>query len=385
MSTPYDACIIGGGIIGLSVAFELARRGERVCVLERATIGEDAAAAVAAGMLAPVSEADISHPELTRLSLASAEAYPEWVTAVEAASGMHVGYETTGTLIVALHRDHLAAIEHLRGFQRDRGLDTESLTRTELRDLEPALSPNVVGGIYAHGDRQVDPRRLLHALAAGVRALVGEVREHIDVHAALPDSTHAASSASPTFAVRGSLAGVPQEVHARRVVLAAGAWSGEVQIGGPDLPLRPVKGQVLRLRGERLLRHVLRTPDVYIVPRADGELVIGATMEDRGFDRQQRAGAVLDLLVEASRVLPGVRELDLAECNVGFRPALRDHLPAIGAVAPGVFVATGHFRDGVLLSPITALLLADVITGARPAPLLDAFAPSRLSRAEALT
>lgn len=379
MSTRYDLCVIGGGIIGLSIAFEVARRGERVCVLERAAIGEDAAAAVAAGMLAPVSEADIAHPELTRLSLASADAYPAWVAAVESVSGMTVGYETTGTLIVALHRDHLAAIEHLRGFQRDRGLEADALTRAELRDLEPALSPAVVGGIYARSDRQVDPRRLLHALAAGVRALGGEVREHLAVHSARPSS----AGTGADFVVHGVSGGEPHAVRARRVVLAAGAWSGEVDIGAPALPLRPVKGQVLRLRGERLLQHVVRTPDVYLVPRADGELVVGATMEERGFDRQQRAGAVLDLLVEASRVLPGVRELALAECNAGFRPALRDHLPAIGAAAPGVFVATGHFRDGVLLSPITAHLLADLIGGDAPAPLLDAFAPARLRPVEA--
>jgi glycine oxidase len=142
----------------------------------------------------------------------------------------------------------------------------------------------------------------------------------------------------------------------------------------------------LRLRGERLLRHVVRTPDVYLVPRADGELVIGATMEDRGFDLANLAGGVLDMLTDAARVLSDVRELDLVECCVGFRPALRDHLPAIGATAqPGVFVATGHFRDGVLLSPITARLLADVICDGRQDPLLAPFGVARFERVEALS
>lgn len=153
-------------------------------------------------------------------------------------------------------------------------------------------------------------------------------------------------------------------------------------IAGLDLPMRPVKGRILRLRGERLLHHVVRTPDVYLVPRADGELVVGATMEERGFDRGQRAGAVLDLLLEASRVLPGIRELDLVECSAGFRPALRDHLPAIGEARPGVFVATGHFRDGVLLSVITARLLGDLICDDRLDPLLEPFRPSRFAAVE---
>ena len=150
------------------------------------------------------------------------------------------------------------------------------------------------------------------------------------------------------------------------------------------LPLRPVKGQILRLRGERQLRHVIRTPDIYLVPRADGELVVGATMEELGFDARSTAGAVHHLLREAWRAVPGVAELELAECGVGFRPALRDHLPAIGNVdGAGLFVATGHFRDGVVLAPITARLLADLICDDRPDALLEPFAPARFAAIEA--
>mgnify|MGYP003335244832 CR=1 FL=1 len=167
--------------------------------------------------------------------------------------------------------------------------------------------------------------------------------------------------------------------------MTAGAWSRQIAspiLGMPvvPLPMRPVKGQILRLRGERIIQHVVRTPDVYLVPRADGELVIGASMEDVGFDERSRAGAVHDLLREARRAVPGIAELDLAECNVGFRPALRDHLPAIGAVdGAGLFVATGHFRNGVELAPITARLLADLICDGRLDPLLEPFAPGRFA------
>jgi glycine oxidase len=364
-----DVVVAGGGIIGLAVAWELTRRGRQVLVLEASEGSADAAARVAAGMLAPVSEADLSHPELTRLSIESASRYEAWAGALAAASGLDVGYEPTGTLIVALHRDHMAEIEHLRAFQRDRGLSADPLTRAEAREMEPALAPAVVGGVRVPGDRQVDPRRVLTALRAALATAGAEVRDGARVSGI--------DGAGATRLVRFERAGASAEVEAAQVVLASGAWSAEVRIAGLDLPMRPIRGEVLRLRGERLLRHVVRTPDVYLVPRADGELVVGATMEERGFDRRSRAGDVLDLLTEAARALPGMRELSLEECAVGFRPALRDHLPAIGEASPGMFVATGHLRDGVLLTPVTAQLLADVMCGAEPDPLLAAFSPTR--------
>jgi glycine oxidase len=151
------------------------------------------------------------------------------------------------------------------------------------------------------------------------------------------------------------------------------------------MPLRPVKGQILRLRGATLLHHVVRTPDVYLVPRVDGELVVGATMEERGFDPDVTAGATLDLLREAWRVLPGISELAVSELGVGFRPALRDNLPAIGPTAvDGLFVATGHFRHGVMLAPITADLAIDAIFEGRTPPLLAPFLPDRLREGAAL-
>ncbi|RLT27507.1 MAG: glycine oxidase ThiO [Chloroflexi bacterium] len=368
MTERRDVVIAGGGIIGLALAWELTRRGRHVLVLEASEGSADAAARVAAGMLAPVSEVDLAHPDLTRLSIASAEMYADWAYDLEAASGLDVAYETTGTLIVALHRDHLAEIEHLRAFQHDRGLAAETLTRGELRDAEPALAPSVVGGIRVP-DRQIDPRRVLAALRAALARAGAEVCDGARVQRI--------ESGLVTY----ELDGHTTQVEAMQVVIASGAWSGAIE-ADVALPMRPVKGLVLRLRGERLLQHVVRTPDVYLVPRAYGELVVGATMEERGFDRTQRAGDVYDLLLEATRALPGVRELELSEVCVGFRPALRDHLPAIGEVAPGVFVATGHFRDGVLLTPVTARLLSAVMCGDAPDPLLAPYAPSRFAAVE---
>jgi glycine oxidase len=223
----------------------------------------------------------------------------------------------------------------------------------------------VIGGLFVPGDCQVNPRRLTQALAAAIRARGGEI---IEGHAASPLLEGGVAAGAATAEV---------EVRAVIVLIAGGAWSGEVwpEAAG-TLPMRPVKGQILRLRGPRLIDHVLRTPDVYLVPREDGELVIGATMEEQGFDATITTWAVMDLLRDAWRILPGVSELALAETAAGFRPALRDHLPAIGATAvEGLFVATGHYRHGVLLSPVTAKLLARAIAGT---PVLPPFDPKRL-------
>lgn len=369
-----DTIVVGGGIVGLAVAHALAHRGRRVTVIEGARIGERAAAGVAAGMLAPSSEADLTDPRLTYLALASHEAYPAWTAMLERESGVATGYDATGTLLVALHRDHLALIEHLQAFQRERGLNAERLTGRQAREEEPYLAPGIAGALRMP-DAQVNPRHLLRALAVALGRVGAALLEGTRVTAVAPDGEG--------YAVATEREGVASTLHATQVVIAGGAWSRQIAspiAGLPllPLPLRPVKGQILRLRGERLVRHVVRTPDVYIVPRADGELVIGASMEEQGFDERPTAGGVYDLLREARRVLPGIAELELTECGVGFRPALRDHLPAIGNVdGAGLFVANGHFRNGVELAPITARLLADLMCDGRLDALLDPFSPGR--------
>ncbi len=372
---PSGTIVVGGGIVGLAIAHALAHRGQRVTVVEGKQIGERAAAGVAAGMLAPSSEADLTDPRLTHLALASHEAYPAWTATLERESGVETGYDATGTLLVALHRDHLALIEHLEAFQRERGLHAERLTGRQAREEEPYLAPGIAGALRML-DAQVDPRHLLRALTVALERAGAVLLEGTQVTAVAP-------GVDGGYAVATEREGVASTLHATQVVVAAGAWSRQIAspiAGLPllPLPLRPVKGQILRLRGERLVRHVVRTPDVYIVPRADGELVVGASMEEQGFDERPTAGGVYDLLREARRVLPGIAELELTECGVGFRPALRDHLPAIGNVdGAGLFVASGHFRNGVELAPITAWLLADLMCDGRLDALLEPFSPGR--------
>lgn len=370
-----DLLVIGGGVIGLAIGYEASRAGQRVLVLERDRPGSGASG-VAAGMLAPAAEAGATEPCLVELALASCRVYPEWVRTIEADSGVSCRYRTEGTLLVALNRDHDEELEREADHQRGLGLGVERLTASEVLDREPALSPRVTSGIFAEEDRQVDPRALVEALSIAIRRLGGSVRSGAAVRSVWLEDGR----------VAGIHVGQDHAVESHAVVVAAGAWSNAPLQGVAEhLPLRPVKGQVLRLRGGALIRHVVRTPDVYLVPRTDGELVVGATMEEQGFDARSTAGATMDLLRAAWQVLPGVYDLELAELSVGFRPAFRDNLPAIGPIGPdGLFLATGHYRHGVLLAPVTARLLVETIrTGSMPRQLAP-FVPTRLGAAAGL-
>ena len=373
--TAAEVVVVGAGIIGLSCAFELARRGVGVLVLERAHVGAGAAG-VAAGMLAVTGEAEYETPALAHLGLESQRRYPEFVRNVETVSGLPCELLADGTLTVALGRDDEEELTRDRGFQARLGLSCVLLDGDQAREREPQLSPRVTAALFAPDDHQVNPRAMLRALADAVHALGGRVVTGARV-------TAVETQAGRVVDVRGSLEssgsadGREFTVRCERIVLAAGAWSAS-GIAWPASPIavRPVKGQLIRLRGPVLLRHVVRAPNVYLVPRRGGELVVGATMEELGFDATATAGAAMDLLWRARVAVPGTYDLALVEVNVGFRPATRDHLPLIGETeVPGLYVATGHFRHGVLLAPATALLLADLILEGREHPLLEGFRP----------
>ena len=338
MSGGGTVAVVGGGIIGLSVAWRLARRGVDVTVHDPGR--DDGAWWVAAGMLAPGGESAFEHPALAGLMRESAKRWPDFAADLAAETGHDLGYDEAGTLSVALTADDVAETRRLWAYQ--------GLRPTALRDLEPELSPRVRAGAHAPDDRQVDPRRVVAALRA---ALAGRlVAEHVT-----------------------SL----DELRADTVVVAAGC--GTAALTG--LPVRPVKGQLLRLRGEPgVLRHVISGAvdgrHVYLVPRADGEVVVGATQEERT-DRAVTAGGVLDLLRAAIDLVPALAEFELAETIVGHRPATPDNAPLLGVVADGLVVAAGHHRNGVLLAPVTADLIAELVVTGVPDPLLEAFRPGR--------
>ena len=365
----YDVAVIGAGAIGLACAWRTVEAGLSTVVLERETAGAGASG-VAAGMLAPVTEASYGEQELLRLNLESAARWPEFDERLRASSGEATGYERRGALVVAVDRDDAEELDRLYRFQRSLGLEVEWLTRTECRRLEPGLAPGVAGGIRAPQDHQAEPRALVRALAAAVERAGGEVVTGVR-----------AAIRRRGGRVLGVVAG-DAGIDAGHVVVAAGCWSGAVEGAGDgeSPPVRPVKGQILRLAGGEapLADHAVHTPRCYVVPRASGEVVVGATVEERGFDTAVTAGGVHRLLEAAWEVLPDVAELELVEASARLRPGTPDNLPVVGAgAARGLVWATGHHRNGILLAPLTAEAVLSAIRDGDPAPLGAAIAPER--------
>ncbi|MFC1443902.1 glycine oxidase ThiO [Streptacidiphilus sp. N1-10] len=386
---PTDVLVVGGGIIGLATAWRTAQRGLSVTVLDPDP--GRGANRVAAGMLAPVTELQYGEEELLRLGIASNERYAAFAAELTAASGLPTGYRACGTLAAALDADDRAELRELHAFQQRLGLEAEWLTGRECRRLEPMLAPSVRGGLLVTGDHQVDGRRLGAALLRACTA--AGVRIHRS-RAARIELTDAQDR------VVGALAEDGTRLSAGQTVLAAGSWSGEVPGLPPEarLPVRPVKGQILRLRMttslgaplpggpflSRNLRAVVRGVHLYLVPREDGELVVGATMEEQGFDTTVTAGGVYELLRDAHELVPGITELPLVETGAGLRPGTPDNAPLLGPTSlPGLVAATGHHRNGVLLTPVTAdAVSAYLATGVLP-PEAAPFTPARFSLLEA--
>ena len=345
----HDVAVVGAGVIGLACAWRCAQRGLRVLVLERAAEPGSGASGVAAGMLAPVTEAEFGEEALLRLNLAGAELWPAFAAELAERSGLDTGYRASGALVVAADRDDAEELRRLHAFQRSLGLDVSWLAGRDCRRLEPRLSPRVSGGILADHDHQVEPRAVVRALRAAFEAAGGELRCGVEVSD-------------------------PSGLDAEHVVLAAGCWSGA--------PVRPVKGQILRLRGEPLAGRLVRTPRCYVVSRPGGEVVVGATVEERGFDTTVTGDGVFRLLEAAREVLPDVGELELVEAAARLRPGTPDNAPLIGG-HDGLVWATGHHRNGVLLAPITAQAVAAIVTGDDPPAAVEPFGAARFAKAAA--
>ncbi|MFI0709350.1 glycine oxidase ThiO [Streptomyces inhibens] len=375
-----DVLVIGGGIIGLVTAWRAAGRGLTVTVADPAPGG--GAAHVAAGMLAAVTELHYGEQTLLGLNLASARRYPRFTDELEEAAGQRIGYRRCGTLAVALDADDRAHLRELHALQIRSGLDSQWLTGRECRRLEPMLAPGVRGGLRVDGDHQVDPRRLAGAL------LVACERAGVVFHRSRAERlTVDGGRASGAELADGT------RLSAGQVVLAAGSHSGRLA-GVPDEvlpPVRPVKGQVLRLRLpampagsaaflSRTVRAVVRGGPLYLVPRESGELVVGATSEEMGWDTTVTAGGVYELLRDAHELVPGITELPLVETCAGLRPGSPDNAPLLGPTElPGLHLATGHFRNGVLLTPVTGDAMAEVlVTGSLPEEARP-FSPTRFS------
>jgi glycine oxidase len=383
-----DVVVVGGGVIGLGIAWRAAQAGMAVTVVDPAP-GRGASWA-AAGMLAPVTEVHYGEQALLRLNLAAADRWPAFAAELEEAAGARIGYRRCGTLTVARDADDNAALEDLYRFQLRCGLEVERLRSRDCRRLEPGLAPSVRGGVLAPGDHQVDNRAMAGALAtacerAGVRLLARRAAAlAVDgdrVTGVVLAGGAAPPPGGPAVAGGGRLA-------AGTVVLAAGCWSRELGgLAGELLPaVRPVKGQLLHLRGpaaDPLCRRNVRGLEAYVVPRADGRVVVGATVEEQGFDTRVTGGAVHDLLRAAFELLPDVAELELTETVAGLRPGSPDNAPLIGrAGVDGLVVATGHYRNGILLAPVTAEAVAELLATGRAPAAIAPFAPGRRDAVE---
>jgi len=362
-----DAVVIGGGVIGLAVAWQAAREGLDVAVVDPDP--GSGASHFAAGMIAPVGEAEFGEDAVIAVNQDSAARYPAFVAELEADSEMPAGYRRCGSLHVAVDGDEHAALERQFRHRQDLGLPVVRLTSRETRDLEPRLSPSIRSGVLVEGDHQVDPRAMVPALLAAC------TRRGVTIH----------RSRGALIVESGRVTGVRIDGEVRidtpRVVIAAGCWSVWVD-GLPEAdvpPVRPVKGQILRLRGEPgMITRTIRSGRVYVLPREDGRVVIGGTVEERGVDTTVTAGAVLELLRDARALVPDVAELELVEASAGLRPGSPDNAPIVGeASTTGLILATGHYRNGFLLTPATAHAVSGALAG-RPWPeLIRPWQPQR--------
>jgi glycine oxidase len=369
--------IIGAGVIGLGIAWRLAHAGCSVTVYDRAEAGRGASWA-AAGMLAAAVETEPGEEELLVLTLASQRMWPSFARELEAVSDISVGYRDEGTIVVALTRDDAEHLRHICDFQKSLGLELQWLSGAEARRREPHLRPGIPAAVWSPRDHQVENRWLTQGLGEAARRAGVVLREHVPVR----EVEVAGGRARAVLTDHGR---DPADV----VILAAGAWSREIA-GIPSAhlpPVRPIKGQMLALRMDPsapLLRHVVWAPRSYLVPRRDGRLVVGGTVEERGFDDTLTAGGLLALLEGAWRAVPAIEELPIAETWVGFRPGSRDDAPMLGPSGiDGLIVATGHHRNGILLTPITVeTVSAYVLTGRLP-EIVEPFTPERFSRRHA--
>ncbi len=368
--------IIGAGVIGLGIAWRLARRAA-VTVFDRGKAGAGASYA-AAGMLAACCEAEPGEEALVALGRESQRRWPAFAAELEQAAGVDVELRTEGTLVLALTADDQATIAHHLEFQRLLDLPLEWLSAAATRAREPRLAGKIAGALFSPEDHQVDNRKLALALRIAVERAGVDIREHQPVKQLVVQGGQA----------RGVVLDDGTSVPADVVVLAAGAWSRGIDGLPPDRrpPVRPIKGQMLALRmypTAPLLSHVLWAPGVYLVPRRDGRLIVGATVEEKGFDETVTVGGLLTLLEAAWRAIPAVEELPVDEIWVGHRPGSRDDAPILGpGPLDGLFYATGHHRNGILLAPVTAdaiarLILDDVVEPAIKPFGLERFLPAR--------
>ncbi len=367
-----DVVVIGGGVIGLTIARALAQRNAGdICLIERGSIGHEASFA-AAGMLAPQAEAN-SQDEFFRLASHSRDLYTGFAASLQEETGIDVELDTTGTLYLALTYHDLVEIEKRYEWQTAAGLAVEKLTQSQAQQLEPCISSSVLAALRFPLDVQVENRRLLSALTnsvthQGVSIMTGTNVESLKIE-------------------KDRITGVQTSrgfISCPSVVIAAGTWSSFIRLTPtgekPALVIEPVRGQMISFDARpQLTRHVIYSPRGYIVPRRDGRLLAGSTSEHAGFAKEVTGGGISTILKNGEEIAPSISALPIVDTWAGLRPCAPDNLPVLGPCDEigGLFYATGHYRNGILLAPVTGELIAEAVVAGVTSPLLGPFSPSR--------
>jgi len=366
--------IVGGGVIGLSIAWRLARENTRdeILLLDANRAGEGTSR-VSAGMIAPIAEAGFEDPHFIKFARLSRERYRAFVSEVSRDADMSVVLGEEGSIIAAIHRDDVEAMRRVYEHRRHADLPVEWLTGSEAREMEPTLTPRVSAAMWIAYDGQVNPRALLPALVRACNRRGVEVRESARVQRIIINDE--------------TVAGVEldgETISAATVVVCAGAWSGTIEGMPADVvpQVRPIRGQILRLTrtADFAMKHVVRGPRAYLLPKDDGTVVVGATQEEAGFDATPTAGGIKTILENAWEMVPSIYDLPIERVEVGLRPGTRDHLPLVGATRiHGLIMATGHFRHGILFAPTTADAVCRGILTGEFGEDVAAFAPDRFA------
>ncbi len=365
---PKHIAIVGGGIIGLSIGWQLLRRDVKVSLYERDTCGRHASR-VAAGMLAPYAEVGFEDVELMKFGEESLRLYPRFLDELSEDCSTVPAFNRCGTLLVGIDRDDTEYLRRLYNFREELELTVKMMTGSKAREREPLLSPGVVSSIWLPDDGQIDNRHLLKSLKEAFLSCGGNLREHCEV----------AGVCSASGRCTGVVLGDEEDIEHDAVIMAAGPWIPEID-APVNIPLRPIKGQILTLKQteEYKLSTIIRSPRMYLVPKENNVLRLGATVEEQGFDTSVTAGGVKELLEDGWEAVPSIYDLPVEEMIAGLRPAGRDHAPIIGESAiEGLYYATGHFRDGILFAPATAYHLTDRILSGNLPSVLRSFQPGR--------
>lgn len=370
LSKIMNTIIIGGGIIGLSIGWQLAKKGVNVEILEKGKAGLSASRA-AAGMLAPQAEMGFEDIELFYLCRNSLDLFPRFTEELYNDSGIKVELERTGCILPGFDRDDAERLRRLYDFREKIGMPVLWLTGSEAREIEPFLSPRCTGAIWIEDDAQINNRLLLDALKIAFVKCGGRLYEDHEVEEIIIEGDKVKG-----IKVHGT------NLNFNNVVIAAGSWSKQIK-GLPDNllpPVRPVKGQIinLRLNDSCKISKVVRAPDVYLLPKSDGRLIVGASVEEQGFDVNPTAGEIFRLLERGWEAVPSIYDLPIESIDVGLRPGSRDHMPIVGdSEVEGLYFATGHYRNGILLTPVTAFEMAEWISTGNKSDVLKGFGIER--------